>query len=1172
MAPVDWDTVMKAKTSSLSDDDADNLFALLSEGDPGDETDAARLKKLFLVTRAVMVNKHQQAEGLMDEVEKEAVQNTKKEQEKEKEIKQLRKQIEELEKYGPADGGGTQRAAPIMREQLRELEEENEQLRTEIKELQRDLTNEKNAAEKYSARISDLEKDLKELRDDNDQMRQDISDYKMQLEAQRVNVVSQHGEEQMYRTKLKNKNHELAEAMEEIQNLTDQIEQLQSVNNNLQHQLAEATEQMSQITENDLKLKAVLQKSDSETDRLREENKILKNLVDDLTEQVQSKRESDDVIMVAVNNKIEEWKELVNEKNQQILDLQETVARLKEQLIAANMDTDKTSVSALGQIIMDKDHEIGELTERVQLYTEEMERSAAIIEDLKNELNRAEKGAGGERLQAKIVELQNESKNLKEEVKQLKEHVKQIEEDAQAKDKELIEALEQLDKYERGEYGLKYPVDVSNTVPSSIIYLPCLSSFRVNMDLNVLPLKLRDLADLEEFTQHINKAEMRINDILDENEELRYRLGLDPKEPLDMKEFKKNKAVRKEEDRALNFALQGEIERLEEERIDLKKKIRKLAQQTGQRAVALGLTAEDMLAVQDFTEELKIRKTQGQPTSTAARIVHDVEREDRHIRGEQIDREFLKNQLELDRKDEELSKLRVMVREVQEENKHLESGLKEVMEVMKKSGKETDSEIEPVSFPSIDKMLAAIEAKKVVGSYDTALYMKEQMDVLRGRNEELRAVLRETRVECNKLLLERDKAFDKIGKMEKDYQMFQEAGIAPGVFQPLPLPDGMAVSSTEVIASLNEHLVVVLQELSLKEENMKKIETALEDYKRKYAVMRHQQGLLYQDYLNDKKEWEAEMDKLKEELGKVRGEFEENTVRVQEFDRLIDTLSQDDVEVRRRLSEMTRRITVLRVNEKALTRRHQIMQEVEGNLRKEVNNCRNEMNQMQTTISERMGYLQRYKDMSSFKMAALQKSLEDSVPSCDLDKVNRQYHELTEKYRDLLEKGNTLVSRAEAVVGLQEEVKRLMSENEAIKRQAEMDKEKLHALEAAMEELHRRGFMDGADISVTDADIVSISKKITMLEMKELNERQRSEHAVRMYEQQREILRDLEARNKELEDKFAEVTKLNLEMQKAERKLRDELAISDRDRKRILDLEESELMLKQEISKLKVIG
>ena len=38
----------------------------------------------------------------------------------------------------------------------------------------------------------------------------------------------------------------------------------------------------------------------------------------------------------------------------------------------------------------------------------------------------AEKGAGGERLQAKIIELQNENKKFKEEVLQLKEHVQQV--------------------------------------------------------------------------------------------------------------------------------------------------------------------------------------------------------------------------------------------------------------------------------------------------------------------------------------------------------------------------------------------------------------------------------------------------------------------------------------------------------------------------------------------------------------------------------------------------------------------------------------------------------------------------------------------------------------------------------------------------------------------------
>lgn len=58
-------------------------------------------------------------------------------------------------------------------------------------------------------------------------------------------------------------------------------------------------------------------------------------------------------------------------------------------------------------------------------------------------------------------------------------------------------------------------------------------------------------------------------------------------------------------------------------------------------------------------------------------------------------------------------------------------------------------------------------------------------------------------------------------------------------------------------------------------------------------------------------------------------------------------------------------------------------------------------------------------DMATFKIASLQKALDDSVPSTDLDLMNKRYHDLTEKYRDTLEKGNTLVSKAEALVGLE---------------------------------------------------------------------------------------------------------------------------------------------------------
>ena len=52
------------------------------------------------------------------------------------------------------------------------------------------------------------------------------------------------------------------------------------------------------------------------------------------------------------------------------------------------------------------------------------------------------------------------------------------------------------------------------------------------------------------------------------------------------------------------------------------------------------------------------------------------------------------------------------------------------------------------------------------------------------------------------------------------------------------------------------------------------------------------------------------------------------------FQRLLDTLQQSGDEQQRRVSDATRKITVLRVNEKALTRRYTASQEMEGTLRK----------------------------------------------------------------------------------------------------------------------------------------------------------------------------------------------------------------------------------------------
>lgn len=85
--------------------------------------------------------------------------------------------------------------------------------------------------------------------------------------------------------------------------------------------------------------------------------------------------------------------------------------------------------------------------------------------------------------------------------------------------------------------------------------------------------------------------------------------------------------------------------------------------------------------------------------------------------------------------------------------------------------------------------------------------------------------------------------------------------------------------------------------------------------------------------------------------------------------RLLDTLDKDEDKQKKRLSEMTRKITVLRVNEKSLSRRYTAMQEVEAALRKENKKYKNDVVAMETAITERLGYLQRHKvcNICSFK-------------------------------------------------------------------------------------------------------------------------------------------------------------------------------------------------------------
>ncbi|XP_012506694.1 PREDICTED: centrosomal protein of 290 kDa [Propithecus coquereli] len=741
-----------------------------------------------------------------------------------------------------------------------------------------------------------------------------------------------------------------------------------------------------------------------------------------------------------------------------------------------------------------------------------------------------------------IIEYQQMLHNLREKLKNAqldadKSNVMALQQGIQERDSQIKMLTEQVEQYTKDMEKNTFIIeDLKNelhrnkgasTLSQQSHYMKIQSKVQILEEKTKEAERTAELAeaDAREKDKELVEALKRLKDY-----ESIISFGLEPKTMIDLTEFRNSKRLKQQQYRAENQILLKEIESLEEERIDLKKKIRQMAQERGKRSVTSGLTFEDLNLNENVSQD-RVGQTKWDLMS-------------------------LKSMSEAQSKNEIIAQ-----------------------DLLIKEAESRNAEIELERHRS--QAQQAIESKNAEGIFDASLHLKAQVDQLTGRNEELRQELRESRKEAINYSQQLAKANLKIDHLEKETSLLRQSEGSNVVFKGVDLPDEIAPSSANIINSQNEYLIRLLQELENKEKKLKNLEDSLESYNRKFAVIRHQQSLLYKEYLSEKKTWKTESDTIKEEKRKLEDQIQQDAIKVKEYNNLLSALQMDSDEMKKILSENSRKMTVLQVNEKSLIRQYTTLVEMERQLRKENGKQKNELLSIEAEVCEKIGCLQRFKEMAIFKIAALQKVVDNSVSLSELELANKQYNELTAKYRDILQKDNMLVQRTDNLEHLECENISLKEQIEAINKELEITKEKLHTIEQAWEQetkLGNESHMDKAKKSITNSDIVSISKKITMLEMKELNERQRAEHCQKMYEHLRTSLKQTEERNFELETKFAELTKISLDAQKVEQMLRDELAdsvskaVSDADRQRILELEKNEMELKVEMSKLREIS
>ncbi|XP_065911878.1 centrosomal protein of 290 kDa-like isoform X3 [Dysidea avara] len=630
-----------------------------------------------------------------------------------------------------------------------------------------------------------------------------------------------------------------------------------------------------------------------------------------------------------------------------------------------------------------------------------------------------------------------------------------------------------------------------------------------------LELSQRD-DQIVKLTQMVGELDIQLNTALEENEVLRQRLGVAGEESIDLSELRHKKNMELEQLKKINRDLSQEVHRLEEEKLELRKQMFKLGTPS-RRSSQVSISGGQDKQVQVKQLQSLLEKTRADLAAEKAAVA-------------------LGNK--------EAAKLRVLLKEKQELD-----GL---------HSRHHSGQLYVTSKTPDDN-----------GTSDPG-QLRNEVARLNIENSELRTELDHNKQEVLSVnaALEQNKL--KMEQLQSELQLLSERESHLKLYQPVSLPQDMSSTTEGTVASLTEHLMQCLQELASSKNTVQQLTAALDKYKTKFAVIISQQGILYREYDEAKKMWQSEKEQLLLEKSEAEEALQQQEAKSSHLLTVQEALSSDPDSSKQKLSEFSRKITVLRVNERSLTRKLTILQTSENALKKENAKLKQDLVELENSIKERLGYLQRYKEAASFKIAGLQGKVAASVPVEEIDKANKFQEEMTMKYAQLLQQQETNLLSSHTINQSQAEVKQLQRQLQVTKQELAAEKNKSiftqHLLGTSRHQLGQ-----ASDDHIT-------SQRIAALEMKELNERQRADLASTQLQHCQILVTKLQERNKELERKCDELTALNLEAQNREQQLRIQLTSSvSREAKeslerRLSDVEHSEAALKLEVLRLKDVA
>ncbi|XP_011300810.1 centrosomal protein of 290 kDa isoform X2 [Fopius arisanus] len=493
-----------------------------------------------------------------------------------------------------------------------------------------------------------------------------------------------------YEEMLHEKNDKIKTLLLELEGIEKENIDLKQKLEALKEEMEDATESMNEMTDElkDLRNQTVYYKD--EVKHLKQEKTALFTQIEEITAQQLDRDQIIDEFGAAIDVRVSEWKDILDNKDTEIAHLKEQVSQSRIHSTTGMREHQTSQIIYLNGEIERRDVEISELEEKLLEAASELNASAEVMEELKRSNKKLEKS--GKRKEHR--DLLRKAQEANEKISVLQKSLGVAEDNLMQKSQQLCDLLDTLRRYEDKDHGLTEALD-----------------------------EIKDLKkQLDAKNQHVQDLVTVINKLEDFNSQqemqiaaLRKKLGLPEEEEVSIEGV----TLRHQQEATMKNQLMQKNSALEQENVDLKADIRTLRYR-------LNKLGEKILLSRDAT------------TSRRKSIRPDTSNNDNWIAEHEII--ALKHKTEMDG-------LQENVRVVIEENEALRKGMHEILDSIRdQDGKG------PIDVQSgtLERLLEALDVRHLAGWYHPAMRLQERLNVVQGSNTELRTQIKHLRKEIQK--------------------------------------------------------------------------------------------------------------------------------------------------------------------------------------------------------------------------------------------------------------------------------------------------------------------------------------------------------------------------------------------------------------------------------------